>query len=248
MLGVILGSGLGAAAKRFTVNRSIEMSSILGKELEGKIPPLGHARRMYQANWKGKDLWVLQGRLHYYEGFPMDVVVEPIRYLKTLGVDTVVLSFACGSIGRVWRPGDIVVLKDHIHLQSCNPLRGSTQFIDCTEIYDKDLRKKLLGLAKQQKIRAREGIYASTDGPSYETPAEVKAFGRMGADVVGMSVTAEAITARSLGMKVVGMGWVSNLGSGLKADHKLSHQEVLDMAQRVEEPFSGLLLSFIESL
>ncbi|MEK6543614.1 MAG: purine-nucleoside phosphorylase, partial [Elusimicrobiota bacterium] len=86
------------------------------------------------------------------------------------------------------------------------------------------------------------------DGPSYETPAEVKAFGRMGADVVGMSVTAEAITARSLGMKVVGMGWVSNLGSGLKADHKLSHQEVLDMAQRVEEPFSGLLLSFIESL
>lgn len=247
MLGVILGSGLGAAAQRFSIKRAVELKTILGRELEDKIPPLGHARKMYQAHWKGRDLWVLQGRLHYYEGFPMDVVVEPIKYLKTLGVDTLILSFACGALKRRLRAGDIVVLRDHIHMQSANPLRGTTQFIDCTEIYDKSLRLQALKIAKQRRIRSSLATYASTDGPSYETPAEVSAFRRLGADVVGMSVTAEALVARSLGMRVLGLGWVSNLASGLQANHKLSHQEVLDMAKVVEGPFSQLLLSFIEN-
>lgn len=140
------------------------------------------------------------------------------------------------------------MLSDHIHLQSTNPLRGTTQFVDCTEVYDRELRAKLLGSAKRLKLRAFPGVYASTDGPSYETPAEVRAFAKLGADVVGMSVTAEALVARSLGLRVAGLGWVSNMASGLVPKHKLSHQEVLDYGRQIETPFSKLLLSFIESI
>ncbi|MBI2070452.1 MAG: purine-nucleoside phosphorylase [Elusimicrobia bacterium] len=248
MIGVILGSGLGSVVDRLQTSDITPLNRVLGEELEGRVPPLGHHRRMIKAKYKNRDLLILQGRLHYYEGFPIHLVVEPVRYLKTLGVTTLILTFACGSLKRRFKTKDFVVLSDHIHLQSTNPLRGTTQFVDCTEVYDRELRAKLLGSAKRLKLRAFPGVYASTDGPSYETPAEVRAFAKLGADVVGMSVTAEALVARSLGLRVAGLGWVSNMASGLVPKHKLSHQEVLDYGRQIETPFSKLLLSFIESI
>jgi len=175
-------------------------------------------------------------------------VVEPIRYFHTLGVKTVVLTFACGALKKSFKVGDFVAVKDHIHLQSANPLRGKPDFVDCSRIYSEGLSRKILALARVQKMRIANGVYASCDGPSYETPAEVVALRRLGGDVVGMSVTAEAIVARSLGMDVAALGWVSNLASGLVPNHKLSHQEVLEFGQKIESKFSKLLLSFIESI
>lgn len=246
-IGVVLGSGLGGVAARIQAQETIPMEKIMGDALKGKTAPLGHNRRLILGKWKGKELALLQGRLHYYEGLPMPVVVEPIRYFKSIGVDTVILSFAGGGANPKWRAGDFAVLTDHIHHQSANPLHGSTQFVDCTHVYDPQCVKNLLALAKKKKIRAHPAVYMSFDGPSYETPAEIRAMRALGADVAGMSVTAEAITARSLGMRVVGLGWASNMAAGV-AKHALSHKEVLEMGAKVEKPFADLLLSFIETL
>ncbi|MBI4063109.1 MAG: purine-nucleoside phosphorylase [Elusimicrobia bacterium] len=248
MIGLVLGSGLGAAVRADRADKAVAFDEIFASEIRDKIPPAGHQRRLLEATYKGKKLVILQGRLHYYEGFPMDLVVEPIRHLHRLGVNTLILTFACGAINRKLRVRDLVVLKDHVHLQSANPLRGTTQFVDCTRVYDEGLSSKLVRLAKKQHLRVFSGVYASTDGPTYETPAEVKAFGRLGADVVGMSVTAEALVAKSVGMRIAAVGWVSNMASGVVPQKNLSHEDVLGESKKVSGPFSQFLLSFIENL
>ncbi|MBI4668705.1 MAG: purine-nucleoside phosphorylase [Elusimicrobia bacterium] len=247
-IGVILGSGLGAAAEQLEIKETIPVENVFANDLMGKAPPLGHSRRLLKASYKGKELIVFQGRFHFYEGFPMDFIVKPIRYLKNNGAETVILSFACGAIRKEFRIKDFIVLDDHIHFQTFNPLRGTTQFVDCTQVYDKNLAGLVLKTAKKLKLRAWPAVYLSTNGPTYETPAEVKAYAKLGADVVGMSVTAEAMTAVSLGMKVVGLGWVSNMASGLVPKQKLSHQEVLDFGREAAQNYARLLLGFIGSL
>lgn len=247
MIGVLLGSGLAGVASRLQVRETIPLEKII-PALEGKKAPLGHQRRLLVGSWKGKDVAIFQGRVHHYEGLPIETTVETIRHLKKLGAGTVVLSFAGGAINPKWKAGDFAVLTDQIHGLSANPLRGSTDFIDCSQIYDPEYAKRLLAIAKKKKIRAKAGVYISQDGPSYETPAEIRAMAAMGADICGMSVTAEAIVARSLNMKVVGLGWASNMAAGVKSKDPLSHQEVLDLGKKIGESFGDLLFSFIETL
>ncbi|MFC1521073.1 purine-nucleoside phosphorylase [Elusimicrobiota bacterium] len=248
-IGIILGSGLGGAVNYFSsVKKECSFEEFLGIDLGDRRPPKGHHRNLLKVTHKGKTFWILQGRLHYYEGFSMDTITSTVRSLNKLGVDTLVLSFACGSINRKLRVGDFIALKDHIHLQSGNPLRGTTNFIDCTNVYDEALRKNLLSSAKKEKARAFPGVYISLDGPTYETPAEIMAYKAMGADVVGMSVTCEALVARSLDMKLAGFGWVSNLASGIAPKCNLSHQEVLDMGAQVEKSYGRVLKRFIDSI
>lgn len=248
MIGIVLGSGLGSIAESWQIKDSKPLEQVLDRKLPASTPPLGHHRRFLRAVWKGRDIAVFQGRLHYYEGFDMDIVTSPIRHFKSLGVDSVILSFAGGGINKKLKPCDLAVVTDHIHGQSANPLRGTTHFVDCTKVYDPEFSRRLLRLAAGLKIRLHQAVYASMDGPTYETPAEIRALGRLGADVVGMSLTAEALAAHALGMKVVGLGWVSNMASGLAKNQKLAHRDVLDLAQDVKGPFSKLLSAFLETL
>ncbi|MEK7288133.1 MAG: purine-nucleoside phosphorylase [Elusimicrobiota bacterium] len=246
-IGIVLGSGLGSVAESWRIEDSKPLEKVLNLKTGNKRPPLGHHRRLLRASFRGREIVALQGRLHYYEGFDMETVTSPMRYFKSIGVDTVILSFAAGAINRKFRPRDLVLVTDHIHRQSANPLRGSTDFIDCTKVYDPGLAQRLSGIASKIKLRLIPGVYASMDGPTYETPAEIRGLARLGADLVGMSLTAEALMAHSLGIKVVGLGWVSNMASGLVKKHTLTHHEVLDLSREVVGPFSKLLSLFFET-
>ncbi|MBI4370060.1 MAG: purine-nucleoside phosphorylase [Elusimicrobia bacterium] len=247
MIGFVLGSGLGGAAQIFDIQEEKPLESVLGEALKDKAPPLGHQRKLLLGSYRGRSMAVMQGRIHYYEGFPMELVVAPMRLFKSLGVQTVVLSFAGGALRPNWRVRDLVLLKDQIHHQSDNPLRGHGEFVDCTDIFDGGHIATIKKLAVKERCRLKTGIYLSTDGPNYESPAEVRSFARWGADIVGMSVTAEALVARALGMRVVGLGWVSNMASGLIPKQKLSHHDVLLEAQKVEPSFTRLVKAFLET-
>jgi len=247
-VGLILGSGLAGVASHFEVSETAGFEETLRIPLDGKVPPLGHHRRVLRARHKGRELWILEGRLHYYEGFPMETVVEPVRYLAGQGAKTLVFSFAAGAVNPRIRPGDLIVVTDHLHGQSANPLRGSSQFVDCTQVYDPAAVAAVLRIAKKLKVRAHPGVYASLDGPSYETPAEIRALRRLGADAVGMSLTAEAIMAKSLGLRVVGLGWASNMAAGARSKAPLTHAEVLERGKEAAESYARVLRELLEIL
>jgi len=190
---------------------------------------------------------VLQGRFHFYEGHPMSTVTFPVRLLRSLGIDTLVLTSAVGSINPKVRPGDFVLLKDHINFMGTNPLIGlahprlGPMFPDMTEVYDRDLRQKGLRLARRLGFRAWEGVYVAVSGPSYETPAEIAVFRRLSAEVVGMSMVPEAIVACQAGMRIFGLSWTANFAAGL-SDAPLRHPDVL----RLGEVISRKMLRFLE--
>lgn len=243
-VGVVLGSGLSGSVP------ALENEVVIPYE---KIPGFprptvqGHKGRLSLGTFAGLPLAVLQGRFHYYEGNPMWAVTFPVRLLKALGVDTLLLTSAVGSVNSKIRPGDFVFLQDHINLMGNNPLIGNhhpdfgPMFPDMSQIYDPDLRKRGLRLAKKLGFRATEGAYVAVSGPSYETPAEIEAFRRLGADVVGMSMVPEAIVARQCGMRVFGLSWTANFAAGL-SDTPLRHPDVLRLGQVI----AGKMLRFLE--
>jgi purine-nucleoside phosphorylase len=243
-IGIVLGSGLGGAVP------SLQNESVIDYErLPGFPKPTvqGHCGKLALGMHAGLPVAVLQGRFHYYEGHPMPVVTLPIRLLKSLGVETVLLTSAVGSVNPRIRPGDFVFLRDHINLMGTNPLVGQyhpefgTMFPDMSEVYDRDLRRAGLRVAKRLGFRATEGVYVAVCGPSYETPAEIEAFHRLGADVVGMSMVPEAIVARQGGMRIFGLSWTANFAAGL-SDAPLRHPDVLRLGQVI----AGKMLRFVE--
>ena len=186
---------------------------------------------------------LLRGRAHYYEGRSMDEVVRPVRVLARLGVRTLVVTNAAGAVNRAYRPGDLMLIRDHLNLMGAHPLRGGPRFVDLTDAYDPALR----ALARRGGSRLREGVYAAMPGPSYETPAEIRMLRTLGADAVGMSTVPETIAAREAGLRVLGISLITNLGAGL-SKRPVSHKEVLERAAGARGRMERLLREILAGL
>lgn len=202
---------------------------------------------------------IMAGRFHYYEGHPIDDVVLPIFVLHELGVRNLVLTNAAGAVNTAYIPGDLVLIKDHINYMGINPLIGPNpcrldgspfgqRFFDMSDVYTRELREKALELSKATLKRdLREGVYMAFTGPAYETPGEIRMARAVGADLVGMSTVPEAIAARYLGMRVLGLSCVTNMAAGV-SDSPLSHAEVVEVGKKVEGELKTLILGLVEAL
>lgn len=242
-IAVVLGSGLGTFADELAEAVAIDYADIPHFP---KPAVAGHAGRLVVGKVDDVAVAVMQGRAHLYEGYSAREVAFPVRVLGRLGVKAVVLTNASGGINTNYKAGALVVLKDHIKLQSANPLVGPNderfgpRFPDMTHAYTKRYREVALGAAKRLSIEAHEGVYVGVTGPSYETPAEIRAFRAMGADVIGMSTVAEAIVARHMGMKILAISCVANLAADVSGE-ELSHGEVLSVMKRSQGGLVRLL-------
>lgn len=242
VLGIVLGSGLGAVAEAVDTEARLPYAALPGFVSGGVV---GHAGECRLGRLGGTGVVVLCGRAHYYEGFDWDQVTFPIRALAALGVEAVLLTNAAGGIRSDLEPGTWVVLTDHINAMGANPLRGPggvERFVDLSQVYSARLRSLLLRAGADRGLRLREGVYAAVSGPSYETPAEVRALATWGADLVGMSTVPEAIVARQCGLAVAGLSCVTNRAAGLGGT--ISHEEVLAVGRRVGGEATALLTEF----
>jgi len=246
---IIAGSGLGNSLPRLEDKISVSYRDIPGFP---STTVKGHAGEMIFGRMGGHDVVMMRGRFHYYEGRPLSFIAFPIRVLRALGVKNLLLTAAVGSLKPAIKPGDMVILRDHLNLMGSNPLMGNyheafgEMFPDMNEPYDKALRREAMKLAKKARIRAREGVYTAVTGPSYETPAEVKMYRMLGGDIAGMSVVPETITARQLKLRVAGFCWVSNFTSGISKT-TLTHEEVLELGEKVSAKMRALLEGLLKS-
>ncbi|MBQ3641439.1 purine-nucleoside phosphorylase [bacterium] len=248
-IGIILGSGLGDFADSFN-GIVIPYSEIPGFE---SSHVQGHKGQLVFAKVNGKNCVMMQGRYHFYEGYSMQVVTYPVKIMKKLGVKTLIVTNAAGAITKTYTPGDLMFITDHLNFMGTNPLIGKnddtlgTRFPDMSEIYSKELINKAEKIAERLGINYQKGVYVATTGPSYETPAEIKMYGILGGNAVGMSTAPEAIVANYCGIKVLGISCMTNYAAGV-TDNPLNHQEVIDTANMVKENFKNLLSEFIRSL
>lgn len=244
-LGLVLGSGFGGVAGAIRDRETIPYTALPG------FPPAGvsgHAGKVVLGELGGTPVLALSGRAHYYEGHSMEEVTFAMRTLAAFGITDVLLTNAAGGVNPRFRPGDFMALRDHINFMGANPLRGPERpglprFVDLTRVYDAGLRGLLHNAAKPARARLHEGVYLAVCGPTYETPAEVRAFARLGADAVGMSTVPEAIVARQCGVRVAAVSCITNLAAG-RSPHALSHTEVLEIAERVSKQATALLEHF----
>jgi len=247
-IGMVLGSGLGDLANEVLNPVYIPYSEIPSFP---KSTVVGHAGRLVIGELEGKTVLCMQGRFHYYEGYNMDIVVFPIQVMKRLGIENLLLTNAAGCTNKDWKPGDLMLIKDHIKLISDNPLRGAnyeelgSRFFDMSNAYDKDLRKFAKDIASKLNIEVREGVYQLFTGPSYETPTEVKLARLLGADAVGMSTVPESISAAHMGMKTLGISCLTNMAAGI-LDQPLNHEEVLETSLRVKSNFISLVREIVK--
>lgn len=247
---LVLGSGLGDYAEKIEVKEVVDYHDIEGFPVS-TVP--GHKGR-FIFGYVGKvPVVIMQGRVHYYEGYKMSDVVLPIRLMKLLGAETILLTNAAGGINENFAPGDLMVIKDHIATGVPNPLIGEnmedlgTRFPDMSDLYDKKARGMMKEEAAKLGIPIREGVYVQLTGPSYETPAEVRMCRILGGDAVGMSTACEAVAARHMGMKVCGISCITNLAAGISGQ-QLDHKEVQETADRVSQRFQALVTNVIENL
>jgi len=247
---IILGSGLGAFADELT-----ESTSLAYKEITGfaQATVEGHAGRLVIGRAGEVPIAAMQGRFHFYEGYSLEDVTFPIRVLKLLGVRTLILTNAAGSLNTELTPGSLMVISDHINLMGVNPLIGRNddrfgpRFPDLTSTYDPDLQNIVIEEAKAINIDMRRGVYAALTGPSYETPAEIHMVRTLGADAVGMSTVPEAIVARHMDMRVIGISCITNLAAGV-SNRPVDHSQVIATGERVREQFTELLRRVIGKL
>ena len=242
-IGLVLGSGLGDYADTLEETVRIPYSQIPNFPVP-TVP--GHSGAMVFGKKCGQTVVVLQGRIHYYEGLPQKEITLPIRVLAALGVKTVVLTNACGGVNLSFKPGDLMLISDHINFSGSNPLIGANldtfgpRFPDMSDLYTASIRAAIKKKAAAAGIQLQEGVYAMYSGPNYETPAEIRMFRIMGADTVGMSTVPEALVAGHCGMRVVGISCITNMAAGI-LPVKLSHAEVMETADRVHDKFQKLL-------
>ena len=244
-LAIVLGSGFHHALTELRVDKKIAYAKIPGFP---KPTVSGHAGELYFGHLGQTPVLVLSGRAHFYEGHPLARVVFATRTLAAFGITDLLLTNAAGGINAHFRAGDFMVLTDHINFMGANPLRGLHQkslprFVDLTETYDKKLRERLFQAGKISKLKLQRGVYLAVSGPSYETPAEIRAFAKLGADAVGMSTVPEAIVARQCGLRVAAVSCITNLAAGIGRGN-LSHTEVLETAERVKKSGAALLKNF----
>lgn len=245
-MGIILGSGLGAFADLIEDQLIIPYKEIPHFPISTVE---GHAGQLVFGKVHGRSVVVMQGRFHYYEGYTMQQVTFPIRVMQVLEVTGLIVTNAAGGINPNFKPGDLILIKDHLNMMGDNPLRGSNlsrigqRFPDLSDGYHEVWRQKALKIAESLKIRPLEGVYAAMSGPNYETPAEIRFLRTIGADLVGMSTVPEVIVANHGGMKVLGISCVTNMAAGI-LPQKLSHSEVMETSRRIEKQF----ITFVEAL
>jgi purine-nucleoside phosphorylase len=243
---IILGSGLGRLADKITDRKVVEYHDVPG------FPPptvVGHSGAVVAGTLGGRRVVALSGRFHMYEGHAADLAGFPVRVLHELGAPTLIVTNAAGGIRRSFRPGDIMLIRDHINLTFRNPLigaveQGDERFPDMSDPYDPDLARLAREVAKAQGVALAEGVYCALLGPTYETPAEVRMLTTIGADAVGMSTVPEVIVARARGMRVLGFSCITNLACGL-SDQPITHAEVLETTLIAGEKMSALVTEIV---
>ena len=249
-IGLILGSGLGDFADTLENRQVIPYSDI--PDFPAATVP-GHTGAFVFGEKHGHKIVCLQGRLHYYEGHPMSLLTLPVRIMKKLGVQTLILTNAAGGVNRNYRPGDLMLITDHINYSGMNPLIGMTDpelgplFPDVTDLYSAALRLKVKLAAVEAGIGLRQGVYMMFSGPNYETPAEVRMAQILGADAVGMSTVPEALVAAQCGIRCLGISCITNLAAGV-SPNKLSHEEVIEIASMAHDKFHGLLNLILKTI
>ena len=251
VVGLVLGSGLGAFASRLKNRIAIPYEEIPHFPVPSGV--VGHAGELVLGDVGKTPVAVLSGRVHYYEGRPMSDVVFPARALARLGVGAVVLTNAAGGVRKTFKPGDLMLMTDHINAFGTNPLIGANEdalgarFPDMSRVYDAALRKLAKETARTLRIPLREGVYLGNSGPSYETPAEIRAYRTMGADAVGMSTVPEAIALNHAGVRVLGISTITNMAAGI-LPKPLVHAEVLATTKKVGDRFVRLLTDLVPKI
>jgi purine-nucleoside phosphorylase len=247
-LAMVLGSGFHPVVSDFKIITEIPFDELPG------FPPTGvtgHEGTLLCGRLGATPVMILSGRAHYYEGHSMDEITFPIRVMAAFGIHDILLTNAAGGINRSFKPGSFMALLDHINLMGANPLRGETppgleRFVDLTQVYSPELTALLMQAAKECGLKLHKGVYLAVSGPSYETPAEIRAFARMGADAVGMSTIPEAIVARQCGLRVAAVSCITNPAAGTGSSN-VSHAKVLETAEKVRV-WGALLLKHFARL
>jgi purine-nucleoside phosphorylase len=238
-VGLILGSGLGVLADEIEKSVKIPYNEIPDFPISTVE---GHAGQLVFGTVNDVEVVAMQGRFHYYEGYSFEKVTFPVRVMKELGVEILIVTNAAGGVNESFSPGDLMIITDHINNMGTNPLIGpndsrlGVRFPDMTEAYSKELRNLAKQMAKKLNIETQEGVYVGNTGPTYETPAEVRMLRALGADAVGMSTVPEVIVARHAGLKVMGISCISNMAAGI-LDQPLNHEEVIETTEKVKSNF-----------
>lgn len=252
-IALILGSGLGDFCDTPECMEVVQTLDYADIPEFPKSTVAGHKGRFVFGYCKGVPIVAMQGRVHYYEGYSVQDVVLPVRLMRLMGAETLFLTNAAGGINPAFKAGDFMLICDQISLSVPSPLIGAnieelgTRFPDMSEIYSRRLRNIIENTAASEGVPLQRGTYIQTTGPNYETPAEIRAYGRLGADAVGMSTAVEAIAARHCGMEICGISCISNLASGISAN-PLSHAEVQETADRVAPLFRRLVARSISEM
>jgi purine-nucleoside phosphorylase len=245
-IGLILGSGLGVLADEIENAVKIPYHEIP----EFPVSTVeGHAGQLVYGELQGATVLAMQGRFHYYEGYSFEKVTFPVRVMKALGIEQLIVTNAAGGVNESFNPGDLMIITDHINNMGGNPLIGpndpslGVRFPDMTEAYSKRLRNLAKDVAAKLNLKVQEGVYFGNTGPSYETPAEIRMIRTLGGDAVGMSTVPEVIVARHAQMEVLGISCISNMAAGI-LDQPLTHDEVIETTERVKADF----LRFVKAI
>ena len=248
-IGIVLGSGLGELADEYC-DIKLAYKDIPNFPIS---TVKGHSGNLVFAEINGKKVVMMQGRFHFYEGHNMQTVTYPIKVMKKLGVETIILTNAAGGVNPYFKPSSLMLIKDHINFMGTNPLIGPNddslgeRFPDMSEVYTKDLQELAKECSRKLKIKLEEGVYIALTGPTYETPAEVNMVRTLGADAVGMSTVPEAIVASWMKMKVLGISCICNSAAGISTVG-LSHKEVLEAANAAKINFKSLVLEILKNI
>ena len=246
--GVVLGSGLGSVVDAVAVDTIIPYAEIPGAKAATVI---GHSGQMVFGRVGQLPVVILSGRMHFYEGYEMSEVMLLSRVIGRLGIKKLLVTNAAGGVNTSFKAGDLMLISDHINLMGANPLRGPNvddlglRFPDMSEAYPEDLRKMAREVGNKLRLKLQEGVYLALSGPTYETPAEIRAFRTLGADAVGMSTVPEVIAMAHMNIPVLGISLITNMAAGV-LKQKLHHQEVMDTAARVQKDFTALILGILE--
>lgn len=246
-VGIILGSGLGGLGEKIEKPLRIPYEDIPGFPLSTVE---GHKGQLIMGELSGKNAIAMQGRFHYYEGYPLNQVVFPIRTMVDLGIETLIVTNAAGGVMEEFVPGDLMIIEDHINLTGQNPLIGKNlssygpRFLDMSQAYDRELIKLAQQVGKDLDIDLKQGNYMWFTGPTYETPAEVRLARLLGASAVGMSTVPEVIIARHSGIRVLGISCITNMAAGI-LDQPLSHDEVVETSLMAQGKFEKLIMEII---
>ena len=248
-IGIVLGSGLGDFARLVDRKAEVSYDSLPGFPVSTVA---GHAGKLIFGYVRSVPVVVMQGRVHYYEGYSMEQVVAPIRLMGLLGAEKLLLTNAAGGVNTSFTPGDLMLITDHISAFVPSPLRGENpqelgpRFPDMSRVYDKEMGRAVLEAGEKLGESLQQGVYLQWQGPNYETPAEIRMFRTLGADAVGMSTVCEAIAARHMGLRVCAVSCITNMACGI-LPQPLSHEEVQQTANRVKDKFQALVLESLES-